>query len=112
MDTTSNDAAYRLISHSQVTIDANYRAPWTDETRLAALRVRFRDARPEAIAESLERARLLEETATWMADAFRGPGDGTHGPELTRETLAERFPGFSDESHGRAVNDGLTQTRK
>ena len=112
MDTALDDAVFLLVAHSQVTIDANFRAPRTDEARLAALRVQFRDARPEAIAESLERARLLEETATWMADAFRGPGDGTHGPELTRETLAERCPGFSDESYGWAVNDGLTPTRK
>ncbi len=105
MDTALNDAVFRLVTHSQVTIDANFRAPRTDEARLAALRVQFRDARPEAIAEALERARLLEETAIEMADAFRGP-------ELTRETLAERCPGFSDESYGCAVNDGFTATRK
>ena len=29
-----------------------------------------------------------------MADACRGAGDGTQGPPLTRETLAERCPGF------------------
>ena len=112
MDTDLNDAAFRLVSHSQVTIDANFRAPRTDEARLAALRVQFRDASPEAIAEALERARHLEDTAIQMADAFRGPGDGTHGPPLTRETLAERCPGFSDASYGWAVNDGFTQTRK
>jgi hypothetical protein len=72
MDTALNDAAFRLVSHSQVTIDANFRAPRTDEARLVALRVQFRDARPEAIAEALERARLLEDTAIQMADAFRG----------------------------------------
>ena len=39
MDTALNDAAFRLVSHSQVTIDANFRAPRTDEARLAALRI-------------------------------------------------------------------------
>ena len=112
MDTALNDAAFRLVSHSQVTIDANFHGPRTDEACLAALRVQFGDARPEAIAEALERARLLEDAAIQMADAFRGPGDGTHGPPLTRETLAERCPGFSDASYGWAVNDGFTQTRK
>jgi hypothetical protein len=112
MDTDLNDAAFRLVSHSRVTIDANFRAPRTDEACLAALPVQFRDARPEAIAEALERARLLEDAATRMADASRGPGDGTHGPPLTRETLAGRCPGFSDASYRRAVNDGFTQTRK
>jgi hypothetical protein len=77
MDTSLNDAAYRLISHSQVTIDANFRAPRTDEARRSALRVRFRDARSEEVAEAMEHARLLEDTAIRMADAFRGPGDGT-----------------------------------
>src|SRR3954466_13735406 len=83
MDTALNDAAFRLVSHSRVTIDANFRAPGTDDARLAALRAQFRDAGPGAIAEALERARLLEDTAIQMADAFRGPGDGTHGPPLT-----------------------------
>ena len=32
--------------------------------------------------------------------------------ELTPKTLAERCPGSSDAGYGRAVNDGLTQTRK
>ena len=111
MDTALNDAAFRLVSHSQVTIDANFRAPRTDEARRSALRVQFRDARSEEIAEALERARLLEDTAIQMADAFRGPGDGRTA-ELTRETLAERCPGFSDASYGWAVNDGFTATRK
>jgi hypothetical protein len=47
-----------------------------------------------------------------MADAFRGKEDGHHGPELSREALAERCPGFSDVSYGWAVNDGFAQTRE
>jgi hypothetical protein len=112
MDTTLNDAAFRLVSRSLASIDANLRAPQTDEERLSALRARFPDAEPGEIAAAHARAIRLEETAIAMADAFRGPGDGRHGPPLTRESLAERCPGFSDESYGWAVNDGFTETRK
>jgi hypothetical protein len=112
MDTALNDAAFRLVSRSLVNIDANLRAPGTDDARLAALRVQFPDADPGEIAGAHDRALRLEETAIRMADAFRGPGDGRHGPPLTRETLAELCPGFSEESYGWAVNDGFTETRK
>lgn len=112
MNTALNDAAFRLISHSLMVVDANIRAPRTGETRLAALRVLSPDAAPKEITEAHERALRLEATAIEMADGFRGQGDGRHGPPLTRETLAEKCPGFSDETYGWAVNDGFTETRK
>ena len=70
------DGAFRLVSHSLVTIDANIRAPRSDEARLAALRVEFPRHDPREIAEALVRARRLERTALEMADVFRGTGDG------------------------------------
>ena len=66
----------------------------------------------EAVADAFAAARRLEEVAIELADADRGPGDGRRGPPLTREALAARCPGFSDESYGWAINDGFVRTRK
>lgn len=111
MDTSLNDAAFRLISHSRIAVDANTRALRTDEARLDALGVMFPHAVPKEIAEAQERAMRLVATAIEMADIFRGPGDGHRGPPFTCETLAERCPGFSDETYDWAINDGFTETR-
>src|SRR4051812_36352695 len=112
METTLLDAAFRLVSHSLRARDEAAVLLATDEARLSVLRGQFPAADPKAVEDAFAPARRLEETAVELADADRGPGDGRRGPPLTRETLAERCPGFSTETYGWAVNDGYTLTRK
>jgi hypothetical protein len=54
----------------------------------------------------------LEELAIGMADMARGPRNDNAGSPLTKQTLAERCPGFSSESYAAAINDGFVLTRK
>ena len=112
MGTALNDAAFRLVSHSMASVDADIRAPGDDEERRSALRRQFPDVTTEALDAAIALARRLEDLAIELADAHRGPGDGGHGPELDRGVLAEKCPGFSESSYGWAVNDGYTLTRK
>jgi hypothetical protein len=104
VETTLYDAAFRLISHSQVSIDTHLRAPVTDEDLHAALRSQFPGAGPDMIGQAIVAARELEGSAIEMARSRH--------PELTPETLAERCPGFSGPSYAWAVNDGFILTRK
>jgi hypothetical protein len=108
VDTALLDAAFRLVSHS-LTSGGSLRS---DDARLAELRRQFPRSDAQALQQAYARARQLEEVAIEMADADRGPGDGRRGPPLTRQVLAERCPGFSDECYGWAVNDGFILTRK
>jgi hypothetical protein len=112
MDTALLDAAFRLVSHSITSQEARFHPLATNEARLAELRSQFPQLDARALKEAYARAQRLEELAIEMADADRGPGDGRSGPPLTRLTISERCPGFSDESYEWAVNDGFTLTRK
>src|SRR5262245_37561914 len=110
MDTDLNDAAFRLVSHSLLSIDANLHA-MTDEAWVDALRRQFPGRASREITEALALAQRVEQTALEMANAFRGSADSRKGPPLTREALAEQCPGFSETSYGWAVNDGFIRTR-
>lgn len=110
MSTALLDAAFRLVSHSLMCQDTSIRSHNTDAARLFALSVQFPGVGYDEIAAAHGRAHQLEETAVALADG--GAGDGHGGPALTRESLAERCPGFSDESYGWAINDGFILTRK
>jgi hypothetical protein len=105
------DAAFGLVSHSITSAEARVHPLTTDEARLGELRKQFPLANGQALKEAYARALQLRAVAIELADADRGPGDGRRGPSLTRQVLAERCPGFSDESYGWAINDGFISTR-
>ena len=106
------DAAFRLVSHSITSIEARFHPLTTDEARVAELMRQFPDADAQALQEALARAHRLEEVAIEMADTARNQRQSQSGPMLDTQVLAERCPGFSDESYSWAINDGFTLTRK
>ena len=106
------DAAFRLVSHSITSIETRFHPLTTDEARVAELMRQFPDADAQALQEALARAHRLEEVAIEMADTARNMRQGQSGPMLDAQVLAERCPGFSDESYSWAINDGFTLTRK
>jgi hypothetical protein len=112
MDTALLAAAFRLVSHSITSIEARFHPLTTDEARVAELRRQFPQADAQALQEAYARAQRLEEVAIEMADTARNQGKGQSGSVLDAQALAERCPGFSDESYTWAINDGFTLTRK
>ena len=93
-------------------MEARFLALRTDEARVAELRRQFPQADAQALQEAYTRAQELEHVAIEMADTARNQRKGQSGPVLDAQVLAERCPGFSDESYSWAINDGFTLTRK
>jgi hypothetical protein len=112
MDTALLDAAFRLVSHSIISIEGRVHPLTTVEARLAELGRQFPHADAHTIEEAHARAQRLEEVAIEMADEARNQRTSESEPLLDAQALAERCPGFSGESYHWAINDGFTLTRK
>jgi hypothetical protein len=106
------DAAFRLVSHSITSREARIHPLTTHEARVAELRRQFPQAQAQVLEEGYARAQRLEEAAVEMAHTARNQRKGQSEPVLDARALAERCPGFSDESYSWAINDGFTLTRK